>query len=174
MQSEIDLSGLKDIRLPEQPAFFPPAIGWWFVLFFLVVVFFVFLFWYYKYYTSPKQYALRLLRKIMMQKISDIDILVDLGKLLKRVSLIVFPRSEVASLSGQEWADFLFNTGNHSFSKKQTELIAQAAYLPKQKAIAIHKEKLYTDARDWISSVFKGSSNGNQRKRYFKNHSGPK
>ncbi|MBE6456297.1 MAG: DUF4381 domain-containing protein [Alphaproteobacteria bacterium] len=174
MQSEIDLSGLKDIHLPEQPTFFPPAIGWWIVLFFLLVVFLGGLFGYYKYYTSPKQYALRLLRQIMMQKISDIDILIDLGKLLKRIALIVFPRSEVASLSGQEWADFLFKTGNHSFSRKQTELISQAAYLPKQKAIAIHKEKLYTATRDWISSVFKGSSNGNQRKRYFKNYSGTK
>jgi len=174
MQSEIDLSGLKDIHLPEQPTFFPQAIGWWIVLFFLLVVFLGGLFGYYKYYTSPKQYALRLLRQIMMQKISDIDILIDLGKLLKRIALIVFPRSEVASLSGQEWADFLFKTGNHSFSRKQTELISQAAYLPKQKAIAIHKEKLYTATRDWISSVFKGSSNGNQRKRYFKNYSGTK
>ncbi len=152
---DIDLTPLKDVHLPTEPSFFPPAVGWWVVAGFIcAVVTGIFLFLYF-FNRSPKRYALRLLKKIERTPADLPTLGVELGALLKRVAMVAFSREEVASLSDKEWADFLRQHGNGALSPEQAEFIATAAYLPKQKAVAIQAEKLYTAVKDWICYVFK-------------------
>ncbi len=152
---DIDLTPLKDVHLPTEPSLFPPATGWWIVagvLCILIIGSFLFLYFLKR---SPKRYALRILKSIERNQSDLPTIGVELGILLKRVALVAFPREEVASLSDKEWADFLLQHGNGALSPEQAKFIVSAAYLPKQKAVAIETEKLYTAVKDWIYYVLK-------------------
>lgn len=49
--------------------------------------------------------------------------------LLRRIALAVKPRSDVASLTGQEWIDLLDQVhGSNAFSKSQRQLLLEFAY----------------------------------------------
>lgn len=152
---DIDLSPLKDVHLTMEPSFFPPAVGWWIVTGGICLVLMSLLLLIYFLNRSPKRYALRILKKIERQNADLSTLGVELGVLLKRVALAAFPREKVASLSDTEWADFLLQHGNNALSAEQAKFIASAAYLPKQKAVAIQTEKLYTAVREWICCVLK-------------------
>lgn len=157
----IDLSQLKDIHTLPEPPFFPPASGWWLILCDILWIFICCWLWYRLYYQSPQKYALRLLKKIEHSDLSFVAIGVETGKLLKRVALIQFPHEQVADLSGKSWADFLYQHGHHTLSQEQANFIAQSAYLPVEKIIAIDKKKFYTCVRKWIICVFKKRTHGN-------------
>lgn len=151
--TEIDLTPLKDIHIPASPPSFPPAAGWWIIIGILLMITvcggIILYFW----YQSPKRYALYLLKNI---KSSSVDLQtkgVELSTLLKRVALVAFPREEVAALTDREWAKFLMNHGDNALSREQSDFLASVAYLPKQKAVAIDAEKLYTAVQKWIYYV---------------------
>lgn len=153
MEPDIDLSGLKDIHVFAPPPVFPPAIGWWLVLGGVLVLLALIGICIYYWRKSPKRYALILLNKLQSEPLDMQEIGVQLGILLKRVSLLKFKREDVAALSGQAWSDFLQKQGQGALSKEQADFIASSAYLPKEKAVAIQKETLYTDVKRWIVTV---------------------
>lgn len=157
----IDLSPLKDIHVLPEPPFFPPSAGWWLVLDVFLSVLFVMWLWYRFYYMSPKRYALRLLKRLQKASLPPVSMGVETGKLLKRVALVCFPPHQVADLSGQAWADFLYQNGNGALTPQQADFIAQSAYLPIEKIIAIDDKTFYTAVYKWIISVFKKRSHGN-------------
>lgn len=152
---EIDLSPLKDVHLPPEPLFFPPAIGWWLIMGVILTFSLLMILFFYFWKLSPKRYALRLLKKIEVQKLPLAETGVQLDVLLKRVALIAFPREKVASLSHKEWADFLIHHGNGTLSAEQADFIVSSVYLPHQKAVAISTEKLYNAIKEWICCVLK-------------------
>ncbi len=164
----IDLSGLRDIHTVPKPPFFPPAIGWWIVLCIILGVFILGAIWYRFFYQSSKQYALRLLKRIAHSDAATIATGKEIGKLLKRVALVCFPRADVAGLSGDAWAAFLYENGGHTLSREQTKFIADSAYMPIEKTVAIDEKKLYTATGQWIRFVYKKGCHGNQRTRYFR------
>lgn len=149
----IDLTPLKNVHLQSEPSFFPPAIGWWIILFVFFILITIILIRFYYYYTSPKQYSLRLLKKLYKQDLSPIEFGIELSKLLKRVTLVAFPNENVAALSDKEWKLFLMTHAPGSLTEKQAEFISVVAYLPAKKAVAINQEKLYTAVKEWINRV---------------------
>ncbi len=157
----IDLSGLRDVHDLAQPSFFPPAIGWWILLIGILGIILIGWGWYRFYYMSSKKYAQRELRHIFRAKLPTMALGVEIGKLLKRVALIRFPREDVAKLSGEAWADFLCRTGGRVISREQAKFIAESAFMPAQKTVAIDEKKLYTAVYQWINGVFKKVNNGN-------------
>ncbi len=167
----VDLSGLRDVHALAEPSLFPPAIGWWIVAGIILGVFILAGTWYRFYYQSSKQYALRLLRQIFRDRLPTVTIGKEIGKLLKRVALVCFPRADVASLSGDEWAVFLYEQGGQTLSQEQAKFIAETAYMPIEKTIAIDEKRLYTATRKWIKFVYKKARHGNKRTRYFGNNS---
>ena len=120
----IDLSGLKDIHIPIEPFWWPPAIGW--IVLFLCVLFsviigiVVYLIW----RKQPKQYALRKLKRIYKGSQNTILMARQISVLLKRVALLKYPREKVASLSEEKWGEFLSKQANKAFSKGQIEKIS--------------------------------------------------
>ncbi len=157
----IDLSGLRDVHGLMEPSFFPPAIGWWLVAGFILCLFILVWGWYRFYYMSSKQYAQRVLREIMRAGLPTMALGVEISKLLKRVALVRFPREKVAELSGTEWAQFLSDHGGRKLTKEQADFIAQSAFMPAQKTVAIDEKKLYTAVSQWINRVFKKDNYGN-------------
>lgn len=160
-QPMIDLSGLRDIHAIAEPSFFPPAIGWWIVAGILICLILIGWGWYRLYYMSTKQYAQRTLQHIMYAKLPTVALGAEISKLLKRIALVRFPREQVAGLSGTDWSCFLYEHGGRKLTKEQADFIAQSAFMPVQKTVAIDEKKLYTAVSQWINWVFKKGQNGN-------------
>ncbi len=102
---------LRDIHLPEAIGWWPPAIGWW-ILVILTPLFFWFVFWLYKRITrkTAVKTAKKILQNIKQDNEGDIDTLIALSELLRRVAISQAPRDEVASLTGKAWLEYLEKT----------------------------------------------------------------
>lgn len=80
----------------------------------------------------------------------------ELPELVKRVSLSVWPRERVASLSGDEWLQFLDQSGNtREFSQGAGRLLLELSYNPNLKIQDDDSDyqRLLTAVQSWIISA---------------------
>ena len=146
--NQIDLSGLKDIRLPIEPSFWPLAKGWY-LLFISIVILSILIFIFWKIYQNkPLPYALRELNKI--KKENSNQSLKQLSQLLKRVAMAKFGRDAIAPLHEDEWQEFLLASAPQTLDKEQAEQLAYAIYNPNPK---IPDKKLFLSSQKWIEKV---------------------
>lgn len=102
MKNEMySLSDLRDIVVPDAPPFWPPAPGVWVVL---VIVSAVLLVLCWQWLATRKRNAYRRFGLALLEGANTIH---DVSVVLKRVALAAFPREQVASLYGRDWAAFL-------------------------------------------------------------------
>ena len=101
------LENLNDITGPAAPSAWPPAPIVWLLLFILLLAltgaFFAF-----KKFKKESQKQQQLLNELNKLQQNGGDF-ISLNQLLKAVSLRYFPRTQVASLHGGNWFDFLQN-----------------------------------------------------------------
>ena len=72
----------------------------------------------------------------------------SLQQLLKRTALTGFPRTSVASLTGEAWVQFLDrSSGSHDFSIGEMELLIDGSYRSK---ISIDVRTMQLFAQQWI------------------------
>jgi len=128
------LQNLNDIVLPEAVGWWPLAIGWYFLFGLLLVI----LGWFT--YTSVRRWINNRYRRTALQQLQllaeDIrttdkrDIgLRQIPVLLKRTALSVYPRSQLASLTGKNWHDFLNSkVSKPSFPESIAELLDKISY----------------------------------------------
>jgi hypothetical protein len=106
------LQNLNNIVLPEAVGWWPLASGWYFLLGLLLIV----LTWFT--YTTIKNRTNNRYRRaalhqleLLSQEINKTDkrdsVLRQIPILLKRTALTVYPRRQLASLTGKSWHDFL-------------------------------------------------------------------
>ncbi len=120
---------LKDPVVPDPVSFLPQTKGWWVVLAWLAAVSLVLAWggirrWQRNRY---RREALRTLRAI--EQASDESTAGQIATLLRQTALAAYPRSEVASLYGNEWAEFLKSSSrNDRLVKKSASDLASAAY----------------------------------------------
>ena len=109
------LQNLNDIVLPAAVSWWPPASGWYFLFGLLLIA----LTWFgYRSLQrwSNNRYRRAALRELqsLAERIHDAEgrdaSLRQIPVLLKRTALSVYPRSQVASLAGKDWFDFLNST----------------------------------------------------------------
>lgn len=150
----IDLSGLKDIKIPVEPSWFPLASGWWFILVIFLFVCLLTSSLALRAYFSAKAYALRTLKNMKNAPISDIEFAKESSKLLKRIAILKFGANEVASLSDEKWAAFLLSNGQ-GLNQAQATFIAFAAYVPSNKKDKLKKSYLYPAVRATVIHLFK-------------------
>ena len=102
---------LRDIHLPPSIGWWPPAPGWWAVLIAGGLLAASFAFW-------LRRHRALTLRVRVMDEIDAIEtryrhtedrahLVQDLSALLRRIALSRSPRTEVASLNGAAWLEFL-------------------------------------------------------------------
>ena len=91
--------------------------------------------------------ALALLKTIECERdLCPVEAAQRIAALLKRTALAAYPRQQVASLSGDEWAQFLKeSTNNDQQVADAAEMLAEAAYRPDADG-----RELSTPARRWI------------------------
>ena len=153
MKPEIDLSGLRDLHILDQPSFWPLATGWWIVLGTIVFALIVLAYARYLWQQKPSVYAIRKLHKIANNTLDDLDFLKEISHLLKRVAIVIHGRSLIAPLSDTTWQDFLLAQAD-DLTKKEAHLIAFAPYEQKL-TDPVDRTQLVHHCKLWIKKVFK-------------------
>ena len=110
-ENQYSLSNLRDIVMPDAPPFWPPAPGLWVALA-MVAAILLLVAW--RLYTVRNRNAYR---KVGLTLLGSAETAYDVSVVLKRVALAVFPRDQVASLYGDDWAAFLHKTCPRSYFK---------------------------------------------------------
>jgi len=155
------LAPLKELPLPDAVSYAPQTVGWVVLAVLLAAVLAVagWLVW--------RRRRRQLYRRVALAELAGIEAslaalradaaqrasaLAAIARLLKRTSLAVAPRDQVAALSGDAWLAFLQRTRGR-FDAKSGALLALASYAPAQQVAAISAEDtaaLIGHARDWI------------------------
>lgn len=136
---------LKPPVMPEPIPLLPATPGWWVLGVWLLVVL-ALLGWRWRARWQANGY-----RRTALQAIDTIagdpgsDAAAAIAAVVKRTALAAYPRAEVASLSGEAWAEFLVRTapGDHRVADGAAEL-AGAAYRPTDPA------SIAEPARAWV------------------------
>ena len=110
-ENQYSLSNLRDIVIPDAPPFWPPATGAWVALG-MVAAILLLVAW--RLHTVRNRNAYR---KAGVTLLGSAATAYDVSVVLKRVALAVFPREQVASLYGDDWAAFLHKTCPRSYFK---------------------------------------------------------
>ncbi len=144
------LAELRDIILPPDPSFWPPAFGWW-VLTLLIILSVVLLI-----YSFRRLYT-RFARNSVVQIVTDLQnkdsqtAVAELSILLRRVALTKFPRAQVAGLTGKKWLEFLDQSGEtDQFTQGPGQLLVTAPYA-RQKVEDV--QPLIDLCRAWVKKV---------------------
>ena len=98
------LDKLRDIVVPDPPPLWPPAPGMWLAI---CTVLFVVLVAGWLIHSVWKR---NVYRKAGLMLLSEAKTVHDVSVVMKRVALAAFPREQVASLYGDDWATFLHKT----------------------------------------------------------------
>lgn len=101
MDEQTSLDNLRDILVPEPPPLWPPAPGVWLLLGILIAAATI-LFFQWRRARQANAY-----RRAGLSLLNHADTVHEISVILKRVALAAFPREQVASLYGEEWAAFL-------------------------------------------------------------------
>lgn len=125
---------LRDIHLPAEPGFWPPAPGWWI----LAVLLLVLLVWLVR--ITLHRYRLRCQRQRILAMLDDLEQdsnrvtpqrIAHISSLLRRLALMHHPRWRVAALTGTDWLHFLDESGgNGRFSHGPGQVLASGPYQP--------------------------------------------
>jgi len=163
MNSENPLANLKDIHLPDAVSAWPPAPGWWILAFLIVALlsWSIWIFW--------KKYQQKHLLRVSIATLEQLEkdfekhqnpqqLIRQYSSLLRRVSIALFSRSEVASLTGQSWLEFLDNRAHTTlFNSEAGNLLVNAPYQKPEKSIE-HLDQLTLSIKLWIEAVYRASS----------------
>ncbi len=112
------MDDLFDIVTPDPVSLWPPGPAWFLVAVVILigVAFLVWLRW--------RKWRRNAYRRTAIEQLEGIRTVHEVNQLLKRVALVSFDRSNVASLSGSDWIAFLRNTGGR-FNDNHGVLLAE-------------------------------------------------
>lgn len=133
MDGNAILKELRDIHTPDGVALWPLAPSWWLLLVGMVIVLFVWIWW--RWLNVRKRSLKAFLSKLMLlqlqyQKTNDMTHFISaLSILMRRYVLSLYPRRQVAALTGDEWLAFLDRTGgNGEFSRGIGRILKTGPY----------------------------------------------
>ena len=149
---------LRDIHLPQEISWWPPAIGWWLLAALLPLAGWLA---YRLFKRLNRNAAIKKALKIAKQHLATIETdgnmgsmqkLCELSVLIRRVAISVAPRSEVAGLTGSAWLAFLDSGFKDApFSEGVGRLLVDAPYRktpPTEPEIS----DLIDLCRDWLKN----------------------
>lgn len=123
-----NLPELRDIHLPDGVSAFPPAYGWGVILATLLGLIILYHLIKLARQKSKKLYALHLLNNITCN--NSLKSAAAMSEILRRICVYKYPAA--ASLSGQEWIDFLNNHSKTKLNNKTADLLLNAPYVPEK------------------------------------------
>jgi hypothetical protein len=149
---------LRDIHLPDGVAIWPLAYGWW-ILIAVILIAAIVSFIIYKKNKLAKISAITLARA-EFARITDeyqhsnetLKLVKEISVLLRRLSISLFPRSEVAGLTGNEWLAYLDQHVNGSpFTEGDGRILMDAPY--RKQLDTADVDKLIKQCQNWIEAV---------------------
>ena len=147
------LAALRAYHMPDPIAWWPPAAGWWVLLILLLAAAAVATWWLAlrRSGSAAARHARRELKRLRRELASSDDnarFIRQLSKLLRRYALAVFPRHQVAALTGEAWLRFLdTHGGNGRFCDGPGRQLLDAPYRPE---VTGEVEQIATLVDDWI------------------------
>lgn len=144
-----NLSGLRDIHLPESGvSLFPIAGGWWIVLLILIGGGIA-------YYTGKKIWlasARIYTRRILLSLKDDVELpaAIKMSEILRRACVRKYP--DAVALSGNDWIKFLNQKSKYNLDKNAAELLKDAPFIaPESKSVRSgDMRNLWQFCYDWI------------------------
>ena len=150
------MHGIDEIMLPEAVSWWPSAPGWQFLGLFLGGVLLVYL------WRSTKRWYQNRYRREALQRLQRLEqnsslreIIAKLPFYIKTTALHAYPRSEVASLTGNDWLAFLDeNYSGPSFQQGTGRHLLTIAYQSSDKWQINDDEatQLLNMSRQWIAT----------------------
>lgn len=146
------LSDLRDIHLPDPVSFWPPAPGWWMALI-LIMGLVPLSIWAFRKFRTPKafktaRHELQGLRESYAANQHDHTLTSGLSRLLRRYSMAVYGREQVAGLTGQQWLTFLNEKGmTNQFTEGAGKVLVSAPYGSHE---SVQGQELLTTVEQWL------------------------
>ncbi len=151
------LQQLKPIHMPEPPGWWPLAPGWWLLLVLSILLIALLTFF------CVRQYQKNLWRRQALARLtlisnaakqnahaSNVNVLLDIEKLIKQVSRLRYKNHASSSLTGQAWVDFLKQHPEaKQLTEKDFELIAEGLYRPTSPPIT---DEFLQHIKNWIKA----------------------
>lgn len=136
------LDNLRDIVMPDPVSWWPLAPGWW-ILLGLVV-------------TGAGLVAIRLIRawrtnayrRAALRELKSATTVAAVADILKRTALCAWPRSDVASLVGTAWCDWLIATGPVALPDSTARILTEQIFRDSSTPESVGE--LTTFADGWI------------------------
>lgn len=144
---------LRDIHLPEPIGWWPPALGWW-ILALLILALIVGSIWLIKRLT--RKTAVKSAKKLLLQiqqntELDDHAKLTQISILIRRTAISIYPRQQVASLTGNAWLEFLDTSIQDTrFSKGCGQVLNDGPY---RQPSSIDLEALTNLCQYWLKTV---------------------
>ncbi|MEN7972330.1 MAG: DUF4381 domain-containing protein [Verrucomicrobiota bacterium] len=104
--NSLSLNDLYDIVVPEPVSWWPLAPGWW-ILIAVVVAASGYLLFRHLQYRRENAY-----RREALRQLDDVNSAAETVSILRRTALAAYPRKASASLSGEQWIEWLESTAN--------------------------------------------------------------
>lgn len=145
---------LKDIHLPEQIGWFPPAIGWWLLIIFVPVLSYFFIAWLQRLFqkTAIKD-AKKLLKQLQNNDaLTPLEKVIELSSLLRRVAISLDSHSNICGLTGRAWLDYLDSSIKDApFKNGVGRCLAEAPY-QKKLPQNVDLTALFDLAKKWLNA----------------------
>ncbi len=151
---------LADIHLPPSPDWWPPAPGWWLLALLLIVALVAGGRWLWRWRRRRSQQrmiesSLQQLRQQFEQGQAQ-QAVAGVNRLLRALALMHFPREQTASLTGEQWLEFLDRSGHtREFTRGPGRVLGEGPYRGDPPG-DLDAQALLRLTRAWIDSVTKG------------------
>jgi hypothetical protein len=152
------LDRLHDIIVPAPISWWPPAPGWFVLGAVVILILLLGAMWF------VRRYRMNLYRRQAMNELHQIamalrapdsraEAMASIACLLKRVALTIYPRNQVAPMTGGVWIAFLQRTCKQKPLGKSGKLLAAAPYdpHPARQASPEDIDELISTAEFWIA-----------------------
>ena len=116
------LENLHDIVQPVPVSWWPIAPGWWILLSLLVFAVLAIA------VVAWRLWRANAYRRTALRELQGTTSADQMAEILKRTALAVFPRSDVASLSGAAWSDWLSRTAGVPVSHQVREMLTRGVF----------------------------------------------
>ncbi|MGB4497506.1 MAG: DUF4381 domain-containing protein [Methylococcaceae bacterium] len=145
---------IRDIHLPQEISWFPPAMGWWLLIIFVPILsyFFIALIQRLLQKTAIKD-AKKLLKKLQIdENLTPLEKVIELSSLLRRVAVSSDSKTNVGGLTGRAWLDYLDQSLKDApFKNGVGRCLADAPY-QKELSPDVDLTALFNLAKMWLNA----------------------